>query len=233
MPLAGRRDHDVAILSRAMIALGIDWPRRALVAVDCAAGDAGNLPIADDLLAVGDDGHHPPDQSDVVGLPLSGRSGSDFSWRNESVDTAEAMRIWLATVIVFDLDFVAAAQIDSAVAAGGITEFDVKLEIAEGAHGTKVDAGARAGEHAIAHEPLVGRSHRLPAVEIVGIEQPHRGRPRRRTGTSESWCAHALPIESGVIGESHPSDEAVALQTESDAQIPVAVFPLMRHGESQ
>src|SRR5881392_2410665 len=148
MPLAGRGDHDVAILYRTMIALEIDRARRALVAVDCAAGDAGNLPIADDLLAVGDDGHHPTDQSDVIGLPLSGRSGSDFSRRNESVDTAEAMRVGLATVIILDLDFVAAAQIDSAVAAGGITEFDVKLEIAEGTHGTKVDAGTRAGEHA-------------------------------------------------------------------------------------
>src|SRR5437868_6445588 len=144
------------------------------------------------------------------------------------------MRVGLATVIILDLDFVAAAQIDSAVAAGGITEFDVKLEIAEGTHGTKVDTGTRAGEHAVAHEPLVGRPHRLPAVEIVGIEQPYRGGPRRRTGTSESWCAHPLPIESGVIGESHPSDEAVAALTTSaamnKASIRVMIPPLRGSG---
>ena len=134
-----------------MIALQIDWSRRAFIAVNGATGDAGNLLIADDLLAVGDDGDHTANQRNVERLPLAGRESGDFTWRDKSVDAAEAVRVGLATVVVLDLDFVAAAQVNAAVALLRIAKLDVKLEIAERAHGSKIDAGTRTGEHTAAN----------------------------------------------------------------------------------
>src|SRR5690349_6816052 len=70
--LARRGDNDVAVLDRAVIALKQERPRRAFVAVDRATGDTGNLLVADDARPVRHDRHHPPNECDVVRIPLAG-----------------------------------------------------------------------------------------------------------------------------------------------------------------
>src|ERR1043166_940900 len=156
MCLSGWSQHDVAILDWPVIALQVDRSRRTFVAVDGATGDAGNLLIADDLLAIGDDGDHASDQRDVVGIPLPRRQSGDLAGGDESVDAAEAMRVGLATMVVLDLDFVTPAQIHAAVALLRISKLDVKLEISERPHRAEIDAGARTGEHTAANRPLIG-----------------------------------------------------------------------------
>src|SRR5205823_620195 len=99
-------DRDVPILDWSVIALQHQRTRHAFVAVEGASSDSRNLLIPDYRLAVCHDRDHPPDERDVVGLPLSRMSRRDLARRDETVNAAEAIASRLGAKIVFDLDFV-------------------------------------------------------------------------------------------------------------------------------
>src|SRR3954471_21518520 len=155
-PMSPRRsDQDVAVLDRTVIALQENRTWRAFIAVERATGDSGHLLVCDHLSAVGDDGHHSSDEGDVVRLPLTGRPRRDHARRQESVNGAEPVVPRRIAVVVLDLNFVAAAQIDAAVALLGVTELDVELEVAEGAVGDEIAARSGAAQHAVDDAPLI------------------------------------------------------------------------------
>src|SRR4051812_3116575 len=133
-----RSDQDVAVLDRTVIALQENRTRRAFIAVERATGDSGDLLVYDHLSAVGDDCHHSSDQGDVVSLPLARRPRRNHTRRQESVNGAEAVIPRLIGVVVLNLNFVPAAQIDSAVALLWVAELDVELEVPEGAVGDEI-----------------------------------------------------------------------------------------------
>ena len=86
-----RRDHDVAVVHRTVIALEQQRPGVSLGAVDRAAGDARNLPVSDHTRAVQLVGEHPADERDVHRLPLAGRPRHVLARRNEAVESTEVM----------------------------------------------------------------------------------------------------------------------------------------------
>src|SRR5208282_2976474 len=110
-------------------ALKIDGPRQFFVAIECAAGDAGNFLIVNHGLAVLDDGDHSADQRDVKRLPRAALARELRRWRQETVDASGVMAGRLRHRVGFDLHFVAPAQIDAAVGHGAAVEFHVQLEI--------------------------------------------------------------------------------------------------------
>src|SRR3954462_3684100 len=161
-PMSPRRsDQDVAVLDRTVIALQENRARRAFIAVERATGDSGDLLVYDHLSAVGDDRHHSSDEGDVVRLPLARRPRRDHTRRQESVNGAEAIVPRRIAVVVLDLNFVAAAEIDAAVALLGVAELDVELEIAEGAVGDEIAPGPRTAQHAVDDAPLIRRAARV------------------------------------------------------------------------
>ena len=66
--------------------LQIDWLRQCLVAVQCAARDAGDLLVVDDGLAILHYGDSAPDERNVEGLPNVGPARLLGRGREESVD---------------------------------------------------------------------------------------------------------------------------------------------------
>src|SRR4029079_12422306 len=86
-----RRYDDVAIVHRTVIALKQQRPGIRFNAVDRAAGNSRNLPVADDAGAVEIVGEHPSDERDIHRLPLPGRPGDVLAWRDDSSELDEMM----------------------------------------------------------------------------------------------------------------------------------------------
>jgi len=123
------------------------------VAVESAAGDAGDFFVVDDGRTIQDDRDDAADQSNVVRLPFAGGAGGLRRRSKETVNTAQASLGWISDGIGFELDFVAAAQIDAAVGVRSAIEFDVQLEVFK--FGVVYQFGAVAGsdEQAIFYFP--------------------------------------------------------------------------------
>ena len=130
--LEGGRDHDVAKGDMTLLAaLQVDRTGHRFMAVECAAGDAGNLLIVDDGCAVLDHGDFAPDERDVEALPDI-RTARLFGIRSkEAVDAAGVMAGRLGLRFGFYLHFITAAQKDAAVRILAAVEFDVELEVLE------------------------------------------------------------------------------------------------------
>src|ERR1700760_435303 len=92
--LEGGRDHDVAKGNMTLLAaLQVDRPGHRFMAVECAAGDAGNLLIVDDGCAVLNDGNLAPDERDVEGLPDI-RPARQFRIRSKEAVDATGVMAW-------------------------------------------------------------------------------------------------------------------------------------------
>src|ERR1700758_3191876 len=102
--LEGGRDHDVAKGNMPLLAaLQVDRPGHRFMAVECAAGNAGNLLIVNDGCAVLDDCHFAPDERDVEDLPDI-RTARQFGIRSEeAVDATGVMAGRLGLGFGFDL----------------------------------------------------------------------------------------------------------------------------------
>src|SRR5206468_420474 len=100
----------------------------------------------------------------------------------ETVNAADLVGIGLVAVIVLNLDFVAAAQIDAAIAAAWVTELGVQLEIGKVTVGDQIIAGRRIYEHSVPDFPAVFRARgtRFPAGLILAVEKLDRLAPGRR-----------------------------------------------------
>ena len=90
---ATRRQHQVSELDRPVIALEHDRPRRALVAVERTAGDAGDRLAVDDLFAVEHHRDRAADQGDFKRLPLAGLFRGVLDRRQEAVDAADLVAV--------------------------------------------------------------------------------------------------------------------------------------------
>src|SRR3954463_332918 len=87
-----RRDHNVAVVDRSVITLEKQRPRIRFDAIERAAGDPGDLAVADDRGAVEIVGDHSSHQRDVHRLPLAGSAGYVLARRDEAIHAAEMMR---------------------------------------------------------------------------------------------------------------------------------------------
>src|ERR1044072_8320581 len=123
-----RRQHHIPILDRRVIPLQQDRSRTPLVAVECAAGDAGNGLLHDDRVPVEHNRHQSPDERDIAGLPFAGRERRVFIGHEEPVHAAFVMTVGLHPLAVLHLHFVTAAKVDAAVAALGHAKLHVQPE---------------------------------------------------------------------------------------------------------
>ena len=165
-----------------MVALNVERSRFAFVGVERAARNALNLFAADSGDAIANHCHGPPDQGDIehviVTLP-----GSVFFGSQPAIDRAhQAIRRSLRTFAPFNLDFVAAAQIEAAVGVVRTTDFEVNLKVSELAGGHQIRAMVLVDQQAVFHNPLtLARvAHRFPAREVLAIEERFRRCPGLR-----------------------------------------------------
>ena len=125
-------DDDAAKENVALFAaLKIGRPRKTFMAIEGAAGDAGDFLVVDDGRTIQDDCDSAADQSNVVRLPLVRGAGGLRRRSEKTVNTAQAPLGRIGDGVGFELDFIAAAQIDAAVALVRAVVFDMQLEILE------------------------------------------------------------------------------------------------------
>ena len=85
--------------------------------------------VHDNFDAIQQDRYAATKKLDVQGLPLIGSTGRVYTRRDKTVYAANAQRIDRLVTIVLNLDFVATAEVDAAVAAFGIAKFQLQLEV--------------------------------------------------------------------------------------------------------
>src|SRR5277367_1681955 len=125
-----RSDDDAAEHHAAFFAaLEVDGAGERFVTVESAASNSGNFSVVDDGRTIQYDRNCAADQSNVVRLPLVGGAGGLRGRSEETVNTAQAPLGRISDGIGFELDFIAAAQIDAAVRFRAAIELDVQLEI--------------------------------------------------------------------------------------------------------
>src|SRR5207247_1677271 len=142
-------------IDRTVITLQHQRAGRTLVAIERAAGDAGNLLAIDHHFAVECHGHFSADERDIEILPFSGTLGGVYPGLQEAIDTGDDVAIQRMTLVVFDLGLVAATQVDAAVAAFGVAKFDVELEVGEFAVGNEVVARLGITQQAVLYDPAI------------------------------------------------------------------------------
>src|SRR5215469_1910263 len=105
--------------------LQIDGSGQSFMAVQCAAGDPWYLLFINNRLTVLHNRHHAANEGDVVGLPLSRTAPLFRRWGQEPIHSTRAHRWPFRLRIIFDLNFVASAQVDAAVRSLRAVEFNV------------------------------------------------------------------------------------------------------------
>src|ERR1700712_3870080 len=136
--LPRRCNNYVPEVDRTMISLQHDRTGFTFLTVHGAAGDARDLLVTDYCFPVEYNRYHSAGQRNIVGLPFAGALSHHFRWRKKTVNGAQLIVQRLLTFAVFDLNFVTATQVDTAVTAGGVAEFDMNFEIAESLIGDDV-----------------------------------------------------------------------------------------------
>src|SRR5437660_7346081 len=127
-----RGDHDVPISHVTVFtSLQVDGSGKLFVAVSCAARNARDLLPVNNRLSVLDHGDGATDQRDIKALPFARsprhfRRGSD-----KAVHPAGMMTRRLLNRVVFDLNFVTAAQINNTVGICRAVELSMYFEILE------------------------------------------------------------------------------------------------------
>lgn len=157
----------------------------AFVTIQGTTGDAGDILTFDDFLAVQLDGYQAADQRDFQALPFARFLCGVQIGSQEAVYAADAMAVDFHPVIVFDLNFMTASQIDAAVTSLRIAKFRFQFEIGEFLFGHDVVTGCFVDQQSIPDHPTVGDVGMAwnPTVEIFAIESlmvlPHLVLPSR------------------------------------------------------
>src|SRR5579883_3266043 len=216
--LLRQRDRDVPVLHSArVIALNVDRPRLGFVAVERAAGDAGDLLVIDRLHAVPHDRDAPPDQRDIEAFPRSRLARQRDRGREKAVDCADGVKpVVFVDGLVFYLDFVPPAQIDAAVAVRRAIVLDVQLEIVERAGGADVRALALVNQLARARHPVIigGVADGLPAGQVLAVEDGFGIGPGLGHRAVELGRSHAGQLAARFFAALHRSGERIAARGE-------------------
>src|SRR5204863_6903625 len=228
-----RGQYDVTVLHRPVIALQHDRPRLPFIAVERPARDPGNGGATNHLMSVEHDGDDPPDQRDVVGLPLAGALRGILVGNQKPVDRAEAAGRRLAPGRILDLRLIAPAQIHAAVAARRIAKLEVQLEVAVGPVRHEIAAALRIGQHGGHGIPLVRTAYGMPAGEVRPIEELDRPSPLHRAAPLERRGAVRAPGELLAIRSNHRAGQCIAGKRAGELKGAVALLPLRRHGKPQ
>jgi hypothetical protein len=108
----------------------------------------------------------------------------------------------------------------------------VELEVAEGAGGREVRAGAGVDEHAVDRAPaILAGAPRRPAGEVAPVEERDRRAPARRGRADEGGRARAGERGPLAPGRHDGPGQPVAGEHPLEAQVAGALLPLRRDGE--
>src|SRR5262245_31415407 len=193
--------NDIPEPHLAVIALEHDRPRRPFGAVERAAGDPWYLFFVNHCLAVERDGKLASDQGDLVLLPLAGLFRRVHLRSEESVQPAHAVALRLLAVIVLDLRFIAAAQVNAAVALFDDLEFEAELEVLELLFSDDVNAALAVGHRAVFDAPASFAFFRtqLPSRQVLAVEDLDRGVPFRIGFGFERGRSDAGPFQRRAV----------------------------------
>src|SRR5205085_9650139 len=120
------------------------------------------------------------DEGDVAALPFAGAPHRVHPRREEAVDAPGTFRAGRLAEVIVDLELVTPAEVDSAVAPGGVPVFGVKLEVGEGELRDDVAALRRVYHLPVTRRPLaLPPAARPPAGKIPAVEERNRLTPLR------------------------------------------------------
>src|SRR6516165_9717551 len=203
-PLLFRRcDDNASVGHRSFLAaLKLDGAWQLFVTIERSTGDAGNLFVVDDGLAVLHHGDSSADQRDVVGLPSSGLSRQFRFRRQEAVHSAHVVARRLFDGIGFHLNFVAATQIDAAIGILRTIEFHVQFKVFELLPIVdQLRAISRCDQCAILNLPDLGGIRRThpPTGEVLAVEQRDGFPPLRSSRPFQTRRTSPGPSPSGAV----------------------------------
>src|SRR5262249_11416476 len=153
----------------------------------------------------------------------------------EAIDATDAVTVQFHSEIVLDLDLIASAQVDAAVAALWVAEHSVQFEVGEFPLRHQVASGNRVVEDAAfrapAERPL--RVAWFPTSNIMTIKQGDRLAPFGRLRRVEGRGAMPLPMNrlAALIGGL--TADLIVLDAAFKDHVVGAVLPLGRHGEAE
>ncbi len=177
----GDGDGDVAVADDAVVvALEEEGAGFGFVAIEGAAGGSGDFDVVVVHFAVAEDGDAATDEGDIEGRPFAEVDGRVGGRGVVAVDGAHFM-VGEFAAFGADLDFVAAAEVDAAVAVVGAVDFNVEFEVLElfdgfdvggGGATFAVDHGIIVDEFAVAGDPFVvgDVGDGFPAGEVFAVE---------------------------------------------------------------
>ena len=184
-------EQDVTVFTT----LKIDRSGQPFVTIQRPAGYTWDFLSVDNRLTILHNGDGAAHKCDVEGLPLIGFARQLWRGSDESVNAAGMMAGRLLDRICFYLDFIATAQINSAIRVLPDIELNVQLEILELGVIDKLGAMSGADQRSIFNPPWRGCVGFVlsPAAEIFAIEQLDGLSPFRCAGAFERRGAHAGP----------------------------------------
>src|SRR5690606_32987127 len=122
-------NHYIPILNRSVVALNQQGAGFSFMAIQCSAGYSRYFLVADDHFAVSDNRYHSAHECNIVALPFAGRLGGHERWLDESIDGAKVVLLRFFAIAVFNLHFIATAEVNTAIAAWRTTKFNMKFKI--------------------------------------------------------------------------------------------------------
>src|SRR5712692_180354 len=212
--LLRRGNDNVAVVNLLMIALQHYRAGLTFIAVEGASCDPWDLGVIDNGCAVEDHRYSAANERDVVSLPLTGLLSRITRRRNEAIDSAYSVTLRLLAEVVLNLNLVAPAKIDAAVAEGDHLELDVQLEVSELLLRNNVRAVRRVLHQAIGDAPRPGfaRCANLPTGQIAPVENRYRLAPFRGRLSLKLRGSNRSPFERLARGIRSCSFEMVAEQ---------------------
>src|SRR5271167_908776 len=126
-----RRKPHFAKLHFAVVTLEHNRASFVLIGVQCAARYTRHFTVVNDLGSVQDHRHAVGNKGYLISLPLARGLVGIHGGNDKSIQSPLAMDVERTAIAVKHLDFITAAEIDTAIALGVYVELDFELEIVE------------------------------------------------------------------------------------------------------